>query len=160
MTLIKLNTFVLQGGKNTGKSMHLSLLLHDTQPTRIARKKDKSNFHLDQLPNSSAVIFEEPIIDQTTIGTWQLLMEGSPVPTDMKHTDKETIERLPILISTNHGIWTWVSPNDIPPLKQRILSTYLTHTIQSFKSAEYGITCLLRKQKKLYFLWNNEPNFY
>jgi hypothetical protein len=65
------------------------------------------------------VIFEEPIIDQTTIGTWKLLLKGSPIPTNMKHTDKELIQSLPIFISTNHNISTWVSPNDIPPIKQR-----------------------------------------
>jgi hypothetical protein len=65
--------------------MLLNLLLSDTHPTRIARERDKSNFHLDQLPNSTSVIFEEPIIDQTTIGTWKLLLEGAPIPTDRKH---------------------------------------------------------------------------
>jgi hypothetical protein len=109
---IKINTYVFQGDTNTGKSLLLSLVLEDVQPTRIAREKDESNFHLDQLPNASIVVFEKPIIDQTTVGTWKLLMEGSPVPTDMKHSDKETIQRLPIFISTNHDIWTWVTPAD------------------------------------------------
>ncbi|PNF43721.1 hypothetical protein B7P43_CG14071 [Cryptotermes secundus] len=89
--ITKINTFVVQGPTNTGKSLILNLLLSDTKPTRIARERDKSNFHLDQLPNSTAVLFEEPIIDQTTIGTWKLLLEGSPIPTDMKHSDKEII---------------------------------------------------------------------
>jgi hypothetical protein len=72
---IKINTYVLQGDTNTGKSLLLSLVLEDVQPTRIAREKDESNFHLHQLPNTSIVVFEEPIIDQTTVGTWKLLME-------------------------------------------------------------------------------------
>jgi hypothetical protein len=61
--ITKINTFILKGPTNTGKSLILNLLLHDTKPTRIARERDKSNFHLDQLPNSTSVIFEEPIID-------------------------------------------------------------------------------------------------
>jgi ATP-dependent protease Clp ATPase subunit len=80
MSLPKINSFVLKGPTNTGKSLLLSLLLDHTKPTRISREKDKSNFHLDQLPNSTSVIFEEPIIDQTTIGTWKLLLEGCPIP--------------------------------------------------------------------------------
>lgn len=64
--------------------MLLTLLLETTKATRIAREKDRSNFHLDQLPSPTAVIFEEPIIDQTTVGNWKLLLEGSPIPTDMK----------------------------------------------------------------------------
>jgi hypothetical protein len=71
--ITKINTFILKGPTNTGKSLLLNLMLHDTKPTRITREHDKSNFHLDQLPNSMAVVFEEPIFDQTTIGTWKLL---------------------------------------------------------------------------------------
>jgi hypothetical protein len=109
MSLPKINAFVVKGPTNTGKSLLLFIPLEDTQPTGISREKDKFNFHLDQLPNSTSVIFEEPIIDQTPVGTWKLLFEGSPVPTDMEHTDKELIERLPIFISTNHNIWNWVT---------------------------------------------------
>jgi hypothetical protein len=98
---------------------------------RISREKDKSTFHLDQLQNSTAVIFEEPVIDQTTIGTWKLLLEGSPIPTDMKYTDKELINRLPIFISTNHDIWNWVGSEDIRPLQQRIFIYNLDALIQS-----------------------------
>jgi hypothetical protein len=101
MNITKINSFILQGPTNTGKSLLLNILLTDAKPTRIARERDKSNFHLDQLPNSTSVIFEEPIIDQTTIGTWKLLLEGAPLPTDMKHSDKELINRLPIFITTN-----------------------------------------------------------
>jgi hypothetical protein len=86
---------------------------------------------LDQLPNSTCVIFEEPIIDQTTTGTWKLLLQGSPIPTDMKHTDKELINRLPIFITTNHNLWNWVGSSEIPPIQQRIFEYHLTHTIQS-----------------------------
>jgi hypothetical protein len=96
----------------------------------IARERDRSQFHLDQQPNATAVVFEEPIIDQPTIRTWKLIMEGSPLPTYMKHMDKGFINRLPILISTNHDIWSWVNTNDIPPLKQRILQ-YLQNNPKS-----------------------------
>jgi hypothetical protein len=129
--ITKINTFILKGPTNTGKSLLLNLLLHDTKPTRIARERDKSNFHLDQLPNSTSVIFEEPIIDQTTVGTWKLLLEGAPIPTDMKHADKELIERLPIFKTTNQPPWNWVSTDDIPPIKQRIFQYELHVPISS-----------------------------
>ncbi|XP_033610052.1 uncharacterized protein LOC111871565 isoform X2 [Cryptotermes secundus] len=111
--ITKINTFVFQGPTNTGKSLLASLLLADTKPTRIARERNKSNFHLDQLPNSTSVIFEEPIIDQTTVGTWKLLLEGAPIPTDMKHADKEIIYRLPIFTTTNQPIWNWDSSESL-----------------------------------------------
>ncbi|PNF30105.1 hypothetical protein B7P43_CG03137 [Cryptotermes secundus] len=130
--ITKINTLVIHGQTNTGKSLLLNLVLSDTKPTTIARERDKSNFHLDQLPNSTAVLFEEPIIDQTTIGTWKLLLEGSPIPTDMKHSDKEIINRLPVFISTNQPIWNWVSAEDVSPLKQRLFQFDLTTQISSF----------------------------
>jgi hypothetical protein len=80
MCIPKSNTFVLQGSTNTGKSFLLSLLLEDTHPTRISREKDRSTFHLDQLPNSTAVVFEEPVIDQTTISTFFNLYSGGWSP--------------------------------------------------------------------------------
>lgn len=50
------------------------------------------------------VIFEEPLIDNTTEGTWKLLMEGATIMTDIKHSDKEQIKRIPILITqTTHS---------------------------------------------------------
>ena len=55
--------------------MLLSLLLHDYLPTMVTREGDRSNFHLDQLPKASSIVFEEPIIDNTNVSTWKLLME-------------------------------------------------------------------------------------
>jgi hypothetical protein len=132
MNITKINSIVLEGPTNTGKSLLANILLTDTKPTRIARERDKSNFHLDQLPNSTAVIFEEPIIDQTTIGTWKLLLEGAPIPTDMKHADKELIDRLPIFVTTNQPLWNWVGNDDIPPIKQRIFVFFLSASISSY----------------------------
>jgi hypothetical protein len=103
----KINTLVLKGPTNTGKSMLFQLLLEPMQPTTISHEKDRSSFHLDQLPNSTSIIFEEPVIENTTVGSWKLLMEGNTLQTDMKHSDKEDISRLPIFITTNIDLWSW-----------------------------------------------------
>lgn len=94
--------------------------------------------HLDQLPNSTSVLFEEPIIDQTTTGTWKLLLEGSPIPTDMKHTDKELIHRLHIFISTNHRLWNWIGSKDRLPI-ERVFQFEFTNTIQSIPTYSFKI---------------------
>jgi hypothetical protein len=101
MSLQKINTFILKGPTNTGKSMLFQILLQPIQPVTISREKDRSSFQLDQLPSSSSVIFEEPIIENTIVGTWKLLMEGSTIQTYIKHQDKEDIHRLPIYTTTN-----------------------------------------------------------
>jgi hypothetical protein len=125
MSLQKINTFILKGPTNTGKSMLLQTLLQPIQPVTISREKDRSSFHLDQLPSSSSVIVEEPIIENTTVGTWKLLMEGSTIQTDIKHQDKEDIHRLPIYMTTNSDIHIWCNAVEKEPLMQR----YFLHNL-------------------------------
>ncbi|KAJ8891357.1 hypothetical protein PR048_010873 [Dryococelus australis] len=107
MMLKNVNGLVILGPTNTGKSMIVRLLTEPLNPTLISRERDRSSFHLDQLPNATSVLFEEPCIDNTSVGNWKLLLEGTKTNTDMKHQDKEIIERIPIFITTNQELWAW-----------------------------------------------------
>jgi hypothetical protein len=129
-----INTLVLKGPTNTGKSMLFKLLLQPMQPTTISREKYRSSFHLDQLPNSTSIIFEEPIIENTTVGSWKLLMEGNTLQTDLKYSDKEDITRLPIFITTNTDLWSWTEDCEREPLQQRFLQFDLTKKIRNIIS--------------------------
>lgn len=135
----KINTLVLKGQTNTGKSMLFQLLLQPMLPTTISRDKDRSSFHLDQLPNSTSIIFEEPIIENTSVGSWKLLMEGNTLQTDMKHSDKEDISRLPVFITTNNDLWMWTEECEREPLQQRYIQYNLTKKIRSIVSSTYNI---------------------
>jgi hypothetical protein len=135
----KINTLVLKGPTNTGKSMIFQLLLQPMQPTTISREKDIPSFHLDQLPNSISIIFEEPIIENTSVGSWKLLKEGNTIQTDMKHSDKEDITRLPIFITTNNDLWTWTDECEREPLQQRFIQFTLEKRIRSIVSSKYDI---------------------
>jgi hypothetical protein len=135
----KINTLVLKGPTNTGKSMLLQLLLQPMQPTTISRDKDRSSFHLDQLPNSTSIIFEEPIIENISVGSWKLPMEGNTLQTDMKHSDKEDITRLPVFITTNNDLWMWTEESEREPLQQRYIQFDLTKKIRSIVSSTYDI---------------------
>lgn len=133
MTLQKINTFVLQGLTNTGKSMIMGLLTEHLDSSTIHREKDKTSFHLDELPAATSVLFEEPIIDQTNVGTWKQLMEGATIYTDIKHSSKEPINRLPVFITTNHNLWMWCS-NDADPIKERCFFHKLDKRIKSIEN--------------------------
>lgn len=76
--------------------------------------------HLDQLPNASCALFEEPLITPTNVGTWKLLLEGKTIKTDIKHKDKEGIKRIPIWITTASPITTNVDHNETIQIMQRI----------------------------------------
>jgi hypothetical protein len=109
------------------------------QPTTISREKDRSSFHLDQLPNSISITFEEPIIENTSVSSWKLLMEGNTIQTDMKHSDKEDITRLPIFITTDNDLWSWTEECEREPLQQRYIQFNLGKRIRSIISSKYEI---------------------
>lgn len=115
----KINTIIFHGPTNAGKSMLLDLLIKPLHPEEIPRERDNSSFHLDQLPAATVATFEEPLITPSNVGTWKLLMEGKPIKTDIKHKDKERINRIPIWITTASPIDNNVDGNEKAQLKQR-----------------------------------------
>ena len=129
MRYMKINTLVLQGPTNAGKSLIADTLVSLCKPEEISRERDNSGFHLDQLPEASAVIFEEPCITPTNVGTWKLLFEGKLVKTDIKHKDKEGIRRLPIWVTTASKITTNIDSNEACQVNQRIKIFQFTHSI-------------------------------
>ena len=129
MRYMKINTLVLQGPTNAGKSLIADTLVSLCKPEEISRERDNSGFHLDQLPEASAVIFEEPCITPTNVSTWKLLFEGKLVKTDIKHKDKEGIRRLPIWVTTASKITTNIDSNEACQVNQRIKIFQFTHSI-------------------------------
>jgi hypothetical protein len=117
---MKVNSMVLEGYTNAGKSLIIDNLIGLCQPEEIPRERDNSGFHLDQLPSAICVLYEEPIITPTNVGTWKLLLEGKVVKTDIKHKDKEGIKRLPIWITTASPITNNIDNNESIQIQQRI----------------------------------------
>jgi hypothetical protein len=93
---MKINAICLQGPTNADESLIIDTFIRVCIPEEIARERDNSSFHLDQLPGASAALFEESVITPITVGTWKLLLEGKTVKTDIKHRDKEGIARIPV----------------------------------------------------------------
>jgi hypothetical protein len=117
---MKINSIVLQGYTNAGKSLIIDNLISVCNPEQIPRDRDNSRFHLDQLPSSACVLFEEPTITPVNFGTWKLLLEGKTVKTDIRHKDKEAIKRLPIWINTASPITNNIDANESIQIHQRI----------------------------------------
>lgn len=120
MDFIKINGLVLEGPTNAGKSMIIDNIVRPLKPEDIPRERDNNGFHLDQLPFAACVIFEEPIITPTNVGTWKLLLEGKITKTDQKHRDKEAIERLPIYMTTATPITANIDNRETEQINQRI----------------------------------------
>lgn len=99
--LTKVNSFILRGEVNTGKSLLLTLLTECMNPSILMRQGDASQFYLQNLVNSPAVIFEDPTINTININTMKLLMGGEKVATDVKNANTHIIQRLPCFFTTN-----------------------------------------------------------
>jgi len=119
MRYMKINSIVLEGYTNAGKSLIVENLIGVCRPEEIPREQDNSGFHLNQLPAASCALFEEPLITPTNVGTWKLLLEGKVVKTDIKHKDKEGIKRIPIWITTATPITNHVDANESIQIEQR-----------------------------------------
>jgi hypothetical protein len=130
MRYMKINSIVLEGYTNAGKSLIVEKLIGVCRPEEIPRERDNSGFHLDQLPAASCALFEEPLITPPNVGTWKLLLEGKVVKTDIKHKDKEGIKRIPIWITTATPITNRVDANQSIQIEQRIQLYLFTKCIR------------------------------
>ena len=130
MMIKKLNTFVIRGHTNTGKSLWTNLMLSICRPEVILKVNDNSNFHMQHLPFATCALFEEPYITPTNIETMKVLFEGGYMKTDVKHSDPEEIPRLPIFITTNNPLSTWISGSDYQALQSRFVEFVFNQQIE------------------------------
>ena len=133
MALPKLNSFVLRGQLNTGKSMLLNLLLECVEPALIMRMGDASQFYLQNLVTAPAVLFEEPTISNMSINTFKLLMGGEKCATDVKNQNTHTIYRLPNYYTTNIALGADCAPIHQQALKIRMFEFIMNVVIENDK---------------------------
>jgi len=147
MRYTKINTLVVQGPTNAGKSLIADSLIGICKPEEVSRERDNSEFHFDQLPEASCVIFEEPCITPVNVGTWKLLFEGKQIKTDIKHKDKEGVRRLPIWITTATKVTTNIDTYEACQINRLKIYQFL-HSIQH-RTDEYTKTyCQTNKTLK------------
>lgn len=132
----KKNGFVLLGQTNMGKSLLMESLLEPIQPTVITKSKDRSTFHLDQLPISSAILFQEPWITTDNVGDWKLLLEGKRIDVDQKHSDKEAVLRQMVVITTNTPLNYWLTQEEADPLYERLFLYTFKHYIPHYLNTQ------------------------
>ncbi|KAJ8876338.1 hypothetical protein PR048_020783 [Dryococelus australis] len=101
--------------------------MNDIDPAHFYADFIKIQSMMLQKVNGFAIIGPtntEPLIDNTNVGTWKLLLEGSPVTTDIKHGDKETIPSLPIFLTSNKELHSWLQQNEQQPPNIRTFRYY------------------------------------
>lgn len=97
----KINTLVLQGQSNTGKSLLAKLIIGGYNVGTVARTTESNNFIFQNLLGKTVGLMEEPFITKMTVNDFKQLLGGERMEIGVKHRDREWLERLPIICTTN-----------------------------------------------------------
>lgn len=122
----RLNAFVIEGPTTTGKSLLLNLVCANYLYGTVQRSGDHSQFFLQNLLNKSVALMEEPRITPITVNDFKELLGGQPFDIHVKHQEDVRLKRIPVLISTNTNICTYISATDANAIKARC---YINHFI-------------------------------
>lgn len=125
------NTFCIQGPSNAGKSTIINLMLDGYSKAFVTRCGDANQFHLQNLLNKSVAIFEEPRITPMNVDDFKLLMGGEPMEVNVKNADHEFMPRIPVFVTTNSSLGTWIPPHDYFPIKNRMFEYKLSAVMGS-----------------------------
>lgn len=97
----KINTLVLQGPSNTGKSLLAKLITGGYNIGTVARSTESNNFIFQNLLGKTVGLMEEPFITKMTVNDFKQLLGGERMEIGVKHRDREWLDRLPIICTTN-----------------------------------------------------------
>ncbi len=115
----KVNTLILSGNPNTGKSMLLNLFTNGLVKAFVTRTGDATQFHLQNCLDKRILLFEEPRITPVSVDDMKLLLGGEIFDIQIKHSDPENLIRTPVLVSTNKALGYHLSPIDSNALDVR-----------------------------------------
>lgn len=90
---------------------------------------------------------EEPNITPVSCGDFKELLGGADFTIQRKGKSSVTLERMPVIITTNHPLWYNLrNSGDIEPIKKRCITYRLTNTLTSEKVYKSNIClCTLKR---------------
>lgn len=100
----KINSFILRGNVNTGKSLITNALTKVLRPSTLNRQGEASQFYMQNLITSPAVVIEEHMTTPLTVNTMKLLLGGENLATDKKNDQTHTISRMPCFFTSNTAL--------------------------------------------------------
>ncbi|KAL7631826.1 UNVERIFIED_CONTAM: hypothetical protein RMT77_017876 [Armadillidium vulgare] len=114
----KINTLVVYGNTNTGKSLVIRTLLENENYGYVVRNNGKLMF--DNLVLKNFALLEEPIIKENVINELKLFFEGAEFEANIKNNPSKTLGRIPTFVTTNHKLESSLGDVDGKALKTRI----------------------------------------
>ncbi|UOH27067.1 nonstructural protein 1 [Galliform chaphamaparvovirus 13] len=98
----KINTLVLIGPSNTGKSQFISGLKACVSWGEIVNGQ---SFNFEGLIGNTLGVWEEPLIGPELAEKCKQIFEGMPTAINVKYKRPHTLPRTPIIMTTNHHPW-------------------------------------------------------
>lgn len=111
---------IIQGQKNTGKTMLMSLLLEGLNPTRIAKNSEGGRFQFIRLTSTIVLLYVEPMITCTNVNMYRSLL-GEIMETVVQNESHQTILIPPWLITTNQNVTHNIERMDANAMNSRII---------------------------------------
>lgn len=121
----KINTLVFIGPTNTGKSLLANLIGKPYLKGYVQRSAEGNSFHFEGLLNKSVAMLEEPRITALTMNDYKVLLGGEDFEVNKKHQAPEILKRIPVLITTNAPIGSYLQPVDAKALDNRAITIHI-----------------------------------
>lgn len=118
-TIARKNTLCIEGPTTTGKSLILKLICSEYNYGTVQRSGDQSQFFLQNLIKKTVALMEEPRITPITVNDFKQLLGGEPFDIHVKHQEDTRLNRIPVLISTNHNLGYYVCSTDRDAINMR-----------------------------------------
>ena len=121
----KINTLVFIGPTNTGKSLLANLIGKPYLKGYVQRSAEGNSFHFEGLLNKSVAMLEEPRITALTMNDYKVLLGGEDFEVNKKHQAPEILKRIPVLITTNAPIGSYLQAVDAQALDNRAITIHI-----------------------------------
>lgn len=115
----KINTIVLYGPTNTGKSLLCKIMTEFLLTGTINRRSENSNFAFENLLDRSVAILEEPKINAANANDMKQLLGGEAFEVAVKYKPMQYLTRLPVIITTNEYLGCRLPDIDAAALESR-----------------------------------------
>lgn len=113
------NTLCIEGPTTTGKTLLLNLIASNYNYGTVQRSGDHSQFFLQNLIKKTLALMEEPRITPITVNDFKELLGGQVLDIHVKHQDDVRLQRIPVLISTNHNLGMYINSIDRDAIYKR-----------------------------------------
>nr|WAQ80633.1 MAG: nonstructural protein [Parvoviridae sp.] len=131
----KINTLLLLGGSNSGKSMMLKRTLEPLVPfnAQIGGVGNSSAFMWMNCPGARAVFIEECMLAPEHIETAKLIFGGEPACVDVKLRPPAKVGRVPVFVTSNNEPWRMAQSAVDKEALQNRMTIFRVHANDSLK---------------------------